>query len=248
MERTFIIAEVGSNHQGDLLKAIDFVSIAAHAGCDAVKFQLIPPFEKEWIDILIKECELFNIEFMATPFNQAGIDALKGKVKHWKIASTEAADPEFVYSVIKVADGDPIFISDGALDKLEVIQDKQHPLNTWLELGSKTILLSQKVNLIPMACVVKYPAKEEDYHFLSGTWGISDHTENAVLPVFAVASGATVVEKHITDDKTQEGPDHAFAIEPDELKVMVNMIRLVETIKGNKKQTITTHVGRKLQW
>ena len=222
---TMIIGEIGSNHDSDIDRAIDLINIAKKAGCDAVKFQLIPPFAPDWLDPLMEICKIHEIEFMATPFDQKGIDALKGRVKHWKIASTEAANPDFVDQVFIAAHGDPVFFSDGAVDEIP----------KW-------------PNLIRMACVVKYPAELEDYHFLTGNWGLSDHTLGTWLAPLAVAAGATVVEKHFTDDSTRIGPDHAFALEPNELKEMIDNIRLVERIKANKKLTITSHVGRKLQW
>lgn len=220
-----IIGEIGSNHQGDIDRAIDLINIAKKAGCGAIKFQLIPPFAPDWLDPLMEICKIHEIEFMATPFDQKGIDALQGKVKHWKIASTEAANQDFVDSVFIAAKGDPVFVSDGAVENL------MH----W-------------PNLVRMACVVKYPAELEDYHFPIGTWGLSDHTLGTWLAPIAVAAGAVAVEKHITDDSTREGPDHAFALEPDELKEMVDTIRLVERIKANKKQTITTYTNRRLTW
>lgn len=223
---TFIIAEAGSNHDGELYRAKKLIDIAIYAGCDAVKFQLIPPFKEEWIDLLMEYCG-DRIEFMATPFNQKGIDALKGKVKHWKIASTEAADGNFVQSVVVAANGQKIFMSDGALPPDE--ESRMH-------------------NIFLLVCVVEYPAKPEDYHFLSGVWGISDHTESPTFPSLAVAAGATVVEKHFTDDRKRDGPDHCYALDPLDLKLMVDEIRLTEKILNNKKKTITTYVGRKLKW
>lgn len=226
---TFVIAELGSNHDGSIGRALKLIDIAKEAGADAAKFQLIPPFQPEWVQILIDYCERVGIEFMATPFDQAGIEALKGKVKHWKIASTEGADKEFVKSVIQAAGIDTIYFSDGAVEDL--------PLD-W----------KYASNVVRMSCVVKYPAEDEDYHFLNGKWGLSDHTTGITLAPLAVAAGAIAVEKHITDDKKREGPDHNYALEPQELKKMIQQIRLVERIKNNKKLTITTHVGRKLQW
>lgn len=224
MSRVFIICEAGSNHDGDLDRAKRLVDVAVAAGGDAVKFQLIPPFKPEWIDELITHCG-DRIEFMATPFNQAGIEALKGKVKRWKIAATEGADLDFVDAVVHAANGQPIYLSDGAVE---------YPV--------------EAENITPLACVVKYPAKEEDYHFLKGKWGLSDHTENLILGPLAVAAGASVVEKHFTDDKGRSGPDHGYALSPGELRDYIRMIRFTEQIKQNKKQTITTYVGRKLQW
>lgn len=227
MAHVFIIAEAGSNHDGDLARAKLLVEVAVAAGANACKFQLIPPFKPEWIDTLIEYCG-DRIEFMATPFNQAGIDALKGKVKRWKIASTEAADASFVQRVMKAAEGQPVYISDGARPAIE----------------------SDYPNLIPLACVVEYPAKEQQYHFpYKGIWGVSDHTLGNILGALAVAHGATVVEKHFTDDRTRPGPDHSYALSPVELNRYTELIRVAEHLISNPiKHTIQTYVGRKIEW
>jgi sialic acid synthase SpsE len=65
--------------------------------------------------------------------------------------------------------------------------------------------------------------------------GLSDHTESTLTPSLAVAMGATVIEKHFTLDNNLPGPDHAFALEPRELKEMVDNIRLTETMLGGSK-------------
>lgn len=230
MEHVFIIAEAGGNHNGSLGEALKLIDIAKESGCDACKFQLIPPFQEGWVQILKDYCDTAGIDFMATPFNQAGIDALKGKVKHWKIASTEAADEDFIRRVVEADGGKtPIIISDGASEELHV-KDMQ-------------------ADVIPMTCVVEYPAKGEDYHFMkNGIWGVSDHTSGNILGPLAIAAGATVVEKHFTSDKAKEGPDHSYALNPNELKEYVRLCRLADKILHNKKKTITKYVGRKLQW
>lgn len=230
--KTFIIAEAGSNHDGEIKRAFELCEIAIDAKADAVKFQLIPPFEPRWIDALIDYCGK-RIEFMASPFNENGVHALRGKVKHWKIASTEAANEDFVDLVLKAAKGAPVFISDGSVKYIS------------------SIALYDE-NITPMACVVKYPAKVEDYHLAYyrsiGKWGLSDHTTSTYFPSVAVALGASVVEKHFTDDIGREGPDHIYAQTPQQLEQMVHSIRATEKMLSASKLTVTKHVGRKLQW
>lgn len=234
MNPVFIMLEVGSNHQGSLNLAKSYIEQAKIVGANACKFQLIKPFQKSWIPILKEECDRFGVEFMATPFNQEGVSALKGYVNRWKIASTEAADVDFVLKVLDAAGQAPVYISDGAVNA--VTYNKQY------------------LNLIPLACVVKYPAQIMDYTFdgyvsLDTPWGLSDHTSpGSLLPELAVAAGATVIEKHLTLNKNWEGPDHNFACEPKEFASMVQNIRLIEKLLTNKKTTITDYVGRTIEW
>lgn len=223
--RVFVILEAGSNHDSSFERAKKLIDIAVDCGGDAVKFQLIGSFKREWIDPLIEYCG-DRIEFMATAFNQNGIDALKGKVKHWKIASSEAADPKFLDAVEKAANGSIVFVSDGAVDDPNTILRK---------------------NFIPMACVVEYPADEKDYCFLyKGIWGLSDHTISPFFGAKAVKLGAVAIEKHFTDDPTREGDDHHFSLNPEVLKEYVREIREAE--RGMFKKTIKDHVGRKIEW
>lgn len=218
----YIIAEAGSNHDGDFERAKKLCGIAKEAGADAVKFQLIGDFKKEWIDPLIEYCKEIGIEFMATPFNQNGIDALKGKVNQWKIASTEAADPEFVKKVLEASGDSTVFISDGAVDDPNVFLGK---------------------NVVPLMCVIKYPAKEEDYFFnYRGMWGVSDHTESIDFGAYCVNKGALVLEKHFTDDRKRKGPDHSYALEPHELQ------EYIRKASSAGKVTIKDYVGRKIEW
>ena len=64
--------------------------------------------------------------------------------------------------------------------------------------------------------------------------GLSDHTLGIGVALTSVALGATVIEKHFTLDRNLPGPDHPFALEPDELKIMVEQIRYAERCKGSK--------------
>lgn len=217
---------MGSNHDGDLERAKKLIDIAVNCGVDAVKFQLIPPFLPEWINKLISYCGN-RIEFMATPFNENGIEALRGKVKHWKISSTEAANKKFVEKVFRAAGANPVFVSDGAVDKL----DYSYP------------------NLIPLCCVVKYPAEWKDYSFpYKGNWGVSDHTTSLLFPAIVTAMGAKVIEKHFTDDNKRKGADHPFSVLPEQLKGIIVLVRMAEALSNNKKTTIKDYVGRKIEW
>lgn len=134
---TFIIAEAGSNHNGNLEQAYKLIEVAKQCGCDAVKFQVfksstlysrytpdfagyndVPETMKslelplDWLVDLKLRCEQVDIEFMATPFDEESIEKLVGlEVERLKVASFESTDPRFIRLVAKT--GLPLVISLG---------------------------------------------------------------------------------------------------------------------------------------
>ena len=105
--------------------------------------------------------------------------------------------------------------------------------------------LKAKVTLLH--CTSEYPAPIEDINLRAMETmrkefnidvGYSDHSDGLVVPIAAVSLGATVIEKHFTLDKLGEGPDHRASIEPSELKILVQNIRITETIIGNGEKVV----------
>ncbi len=247
-EPVFIIAECGINHGGSVDIAADMIRKAAESGADAVKFQTYitekrVPKESPIFDLL-KDCELnsdahhrlyevaqkSNIEFFSTPFDTESVALLEEiGVPGYKIASFDIVNLSLMRSVGKI--GKPVICSTGMADEAEVLKAKE-------------ILSSYKIPFALLHCISAYPTKEEDanlsvIHSLqslySGPIGYSDHTLGIEVPILAVASGAKVIEKHFTLNKTAVGPDHKLSADPDELKRMVNGIRRVEVIMGDSK-------------
>lgn len=262
----FIIAEAGSNHNGSLDQAKKMIDVAAEAGADAVKFQLfrartlypnksikvkylknmgvdedlysiIKRFEVpyEWIKELYKHSVDNAIEFMATPFDMEAVKLLDPYVTTFKVASYEALYGDMIKAIKKT--GKPLFISLGGCSEAEVDLLLSELLSDYLD---RTVILH---------CVAKYPAPLEQVNlkmipYLAQRYrvstGYSDHTaEPVIAPVVAVSLGARVIEKHFTLSKKMPGPDHAFAVEPSELKEMIAMIRDAEKsvsgYEGKKK-------------
>jgi N,N'-diacetyllegionaminate synthase len=254
---TFVIAEAGANHNRDFNQALKLIDVAKESGASAVKFQtyssetlyskntpdfagykninqLIKDIElpREWQKDLKQYCDEIDIEFMSTPFDEQAVDELVGLgVKRLKIAGFESTDWRFVDMVAST--GLPLIISIGIGFELNKIG---YILNIVEKYGNDLTLLH---------CNNAYPTPIEDINLNSMTTlhgfkhvnaiGLSDHTESTLTPSLAVAMGATVIEKHFTLDNNLPGPDHAFALEPHELKEMVDNIKLTETMLGGSK-------------
>ena len=265
MDRTFVIAEAGANHDGNKSQAFRLIDVAIKSGADAVKFQtyssdtlyskytpdfagyrdipkLIKDLElpREWQKELKLYCDDNGIEFMSTPFDEKAVDELYDLgVKRFKIAGFESTDPRLVKYVASTKL--PLIISLGI----------GTDFNTMVQIKNWILDVNNNPDITFLHCNNAYPTPFEDinlkhmsnmiYNGLKGVmnFGLSDHTEGILTPPIAVALGAEVIEKHYTLDRTLPGPDHPFAIEPDELKQMVDNIRLVEKMMKTKLERYT---------
>ena len=255
-EPTFVIAEAGSNHNGDLNTAKELIDVAAAAGADAVKFQtfraeelyveesgeveyldderpiydIIEDMEMpyDWIPKLHEYCRESGIYFMSTPFDERSVDELAEFVPAWKVASYTSSHHPFLRSLTETEK--PIVMSTGVHELPEI----REAVDVLRNAGAGKLVLLQ--------CVAAYPTPLEEINVravrtlmneFDTLSGLSDHTlDPVVAPTAAVALGASVVEKHITLDKGMEGPDHEFALEPDELNTMISAIRQTESALG----------------
>jgi N,N'-diacetyllegionaminate synthase len=258
----FVIAEAGSNHNGDLDLAKELVDVAVEAGADAVKFQtfraddlyvegsgdveyldddrsiydIIESMEMpyEWIPELHEYCRERDIYFMSTPFDERSAEELSEYVPAWKVASYTSSHHPFLRHL--AGTDKPVIMSTGAHEISEVAES----VEVLQDAGCEDLALLQ--------CVAAYPTPIEDINVrvvetlreeFGVPAGLSDHTLDPVTaPAAAVALGASVVEKHFTLDKTMEGPDHEFALEPDELDEMVSAIRAAEAALGNGEKDV----------
>ncbi len=256
----FIIAEAGVNHDGDVEKAKKLIDAAAEAKADAVKFQtfqtdrLIVPGvpkagyhkrttgEKGDFYQMIKSLELGKKEhkilsdyarkkgilFMSTPFDEESADMLFDLgVPVFKIDSGNLNNPYLVRHI--VSKQLPVILSTG----MATIGEIEETLRVIESTGNKNIIL--------LHCTSNYPPALEDVNLRAmetmrlafGTLiGYSDHTSGIPVTLAAVARGAIVVEKHITLDRNTPGPDHLASIEPDELKELVQGVRMIEHALG----------------
>ncbi|MCM3676000.1 N-acetylneuraminate synthase [Peribacillus simplex] len=268
---TFIIAEIGVNHNGSLELAKKLVDAAIDAGADAVKFQMFDTEElttrqadlvqyqkktkeKNQYDMLKKlelssvefidlknYCDKKNIIFLATPFDLKSVDFLN----------------DLDMSAFKVGSGD---LTNYPLLKRIVETDKPIILSTGMSLISEidqTIAylraLKENLQISILHCTSSYPTPEQQinlkvisdylkrYPFVIG---YSDHSIGTHIPIAATALGARILEKHITLDNTLPGPDHLASIDIKEFKEMVQLVRLTEISLGSEQKQLTANEKR----
>ena len=258
----FIIAEAGSNHNGNFNQALRLVDVAAEAGADAVKFQtfkaskmyprtagqsdylevpqsiyeIIREMEMpdDWVPLLAEHCREKKIEFISTPFDEASVDLLAPYLNIFKLASYELTHTPLVRHVASF--GKPMLVSTGASDLNEVIKI----VETIRSEGNDQIVLCQ--------CTARYPTLPEGVNARAMLVmrdetrclvGLSDHSRDpTVAPTVAVSLGACVIEKHFTLSNLLPGPDHKFAVEPRELANLIQTVRAAEKILGHGRKEV----------
>jgi len=259
----YVIAEAGVNHNGDVPTALKLIDAAADAGADAVKFQTwesaglnvsqhtpLTEYQSdalgsdvtgqvEMLDALGLEFSVVadpiahsknrNIDFISTPDDEASVDLLVDlAVPYIKTASAELNNIPFLQMIAKR--GIPMIVSTG-MSTLEEV-----------ETAIEAIRKEGLDELTVLHCTSEYPSPVEDVNLramqtmankFSVNIGYSDHTRGVDVAVAAVALGATVIEKHFTLDRNQEGPDHEASLEPAELTTMIESIRRAERFLGD---------------
>ena len=260
-EPCFVIAEAGVNHNGSPGMARKLVDAAADAGADVVKFQTfradalvtagapMADYQKSGAEPsdsqyeMLKRLELppaayhdlrdYCVErgviFMSTPFDEDSADFLEELgVPAFKVPSGEITNLALLGHIAQK--GIPMFVSTG----MSWLEEVGTALATIEEAGNRDVVL--------LHCVSNYPADPANSNLLAMKTmrnafdvlvGFSDHTLGAEVALAAVALGACVVEKHFTLDRTLPGPDHGASLEPEELRAMVEGIRIVESSLGD---------------
>ncbi len=261
-EPTYIIAELGANHNRDLAMARDLIAAAAEAGADAVKFQtysaetlysrktprftylkggseldtwqLIKDIElpREWQAELAKDSAARGVTFFSTPFDARAIEELAAlDVPAFKIASFELVDLGLI--ALAAAHGRPMILSTGMATYGDILD----ALQACWGAGNGEVILLQCTSLYPApARLANLRAIPEMARAFGLPVGLSDHTLGTHVALAAVALGASVLERHFTLDRRLPGPDHAFALEPAELKALVAAVRDVESALGDGRK------------
>ncbi|HNR03591.1 MAG TPA: pseudaminic acid synthase [Bacillota bacterium] len=251
----YIMTDIAANHNGDLETAKELIRKAAEAGADAVKFQTyraedlyskktpqfsrdsMKPYDlikkvqhpREWIPILSEHAKGFGIDFLSSPFDYDAVDLLDNTgVSLFKVASLEIVDLKLIKYI--AGKGKPVVLSTGMASLGEIEEAIEAARST----GNGDIALLHCNTCYPApAHIVNLKAMETLRNTFRLPTGFSDHTLGWHIPVAAVALGACIIEKHFTLSREQEGPDHGFSIEPEELKLMVRQIRDVEKAMGD---------------
>jgi sialic acid synthase SpsE len=253
----YVIAEAGANHNRDLGMARELIDVAADAGSDAVKFQTYtgkdlyssrtPRFEylkddrspqelldaialpREWQPLLAEHAAARGIHFFTSPFDREAVDQLAELgAPAIKIAAFEIVDVGLIGYAAAV--GVPLIISAGMATYGEI----EDALEAVANAGNRRVAL--------LRCASVYPAAPEIMNLRAMATmraafgvpvGLSDHTTNIYVAAGAAGLGMEVFEKHFTLSRELEGPDHAFALEPDQLKAQIAAVREVEAAMGN---------------
>jgi len=247
----FIVAEMSGNHNQSLDKALAIVDAAADAGVHALKLQTYTadtltvdvdtgsfsirdpnsPWNGktlydlyqlaytpwEWHEAIFKHCRKLGLIAFSSPFDESAVEFLETlNVPAYKIASFENNHLPLIRKAAST--GKPLIISIGMATEEEI----NEAVTTARDSGCKELML--------LKCTAAYPATCEDSNLLTiphlrdsfGVQvGLSDHTIGIGVSVASVALGATMIEKHFTLSRKENGVDSSFSMEPDEMKMLV---------------------------
>jgi sialic acid synthase SpsE len=253
-----IIAEIGTSHGGDAVKAKELIAAAAEAGADCVKCQIVfadeilhpktglvslpggekPLYEvfkgleqgEEFYKMMKEEAENRRLVFLSSVFGSKSAALFqKLQPKAVKIASPELNYTAMVENIALW--GIPVYLSTG--------------VSTLGDIETAVALLRGKAASITLLhCITAYPAPPQEYNVrilphLAGIFGlpvgISDHSLDPVLvPVLGTAMGAAALEKHLCLSRQGTGLDDPVALEPSGFSVMVAAVRRAATMDGDE--------------
>lgn len=253
---SFIIAEIGSNHNQDYDLALRMIDAALAAGADAVKFQTFkadrhvssraksPSYLKDqniqqllrtlelnrdWQAGLQAHTEAQGAIFFSSPCDVEAVDGLEaiGAPAH-KVASFDLPDTDLIRYIAQTQK--PLIFSTGLANWMDI----QRAIDTSFEVGNKQLVLLQCTSLYPAPSHLSNLRAMETMRAAFGVLtGYSDHTLGGAVSMAAVARGACMIEKHFTLDRGLRGPDHNFAMEPGPFAEMVRGIREIESALGD---------------
>jgi len=247
--RTYVIAEIGINHKGDILLAEEMIRKAKQSGADAVKFQTYITEKRvkksDPLFPILKESELSyenfehlkgfadktKIDFISTPFDIESLHfLLMLDIPKIKISSFQTTDCKLLKEVAKSKKS--VIVSTGMSNLLEL---------------TKVALIFKDSDLSFLHCISSYPVCDEDLNFrrikvLKSLFdckvGFSDHSGDRSVAPYSVAFGAEIVETHFMTYSSAPAPDIDVSLFEDEFSSMVEEIRRVEKMYGTKNFSI----------
>ncbi|MBW8010245.1 MAG: TIM barrel protein [Chloroflexi bacterium] len=256
----YIIAEIGVNHNGILQLALELIDAAVNASADAVKFQkrsLEKLYPKKYLENInagektlrymlpilqqvelsnedywriVEYCQKKNITFLATPWDTDSADFLvELGILAFKVASADMINLPLLEHLVQK--GKPMIISTG-MSRIEELET------------TVSFLKDLKANFALLHCNSAYPAAFGDINLrfmnrlreFDVPVGYSGHERGIAISTVAAALGASIIERHITLDRTMDGPDHASSLEPQGFGKMARDIRQVETALGTGEE------------
>jgi N,N'-diacetyllegionaminate synthase len=263
-KKTLIIAEIGPNHNGSLEKAKTMINKLSKLDCDFIKFQVGNPdnvysrdaykasYQKKYDNIksikkmsqkyhlsihehveLYKYCKKKKKNYLASFFDLESLKILDKKLnlKYIKVPSGELQSIDILkYLKFKKK---KIILSTGMANLNEIY---------------KSLKIIGKKNVTLLHCTSCYPAKDRQLNLrfinllkekFNLKVGYSDHSSDFLASILAVGLGAMVIEKHVTLNKLDEGPDHHMSLNIDEFSSFVKLIRRSEIILGSKNKKIS---------
>jgi len=245
----YVIAELSGNHNGDLERALRMMELAKNAGADAVKLQTYtadtitidhdaPEFKIrgglwdgrtlydlyqeahtpwEWQSTLFEKGRELDIPVFSSPFDETAVSFLeKLQAPAYKVASFELVDLPLIERIAQT--GKPMILSTGLANLEEIAA------------AVETATANNSGQTAILHCISSYPAPPEEANLktvidlaqrFNIPVGLSDHTMGSLSAITAVACGASIIEKHFTDDRSVKGPDSAFSAEPSELEQLI---------------------------
>lgn len=248
----YIIAEIGTAHGGDRVKAQELIQAVKESGADCAKFQVviareilhpltgtvplpggdIPLYDRflaleqspDFYHFLKEETEKAGLDFLASPFGEESARILRDlDCKAFKVASPELNHEPLLRQLAGY--GKPLILSSGVSKLAEIERARE---------------LTEGVPSALLHCITSYPAPEEEYNLrvlpalttlLGLPVGISDHSlDPLAVPLAGLLQGAALLEKHICLDRKADGLDDPIALDPSDFKRMTGALRKTETL------------------
>ena len=262
----YSIAEIGSNFDNSIKKALRLIDLAKASGADAVKFQSFTAeglvndncfkklkigYQSKWKESVF---EVYKKAEFPKKFHQEVFDYCKKKKIEFFSAPYDKESVDYLdklgVKVFKIGSGDLTWI-----ENIEYIAKKKKPIiiatgasnMTKISNAIKAIKKTGNDKIILMQCITNYPASFKDINLkvlkmfrkkFNCLVGYSDHTPGDIVATGTVAMGGCMIEKHFTDNKKLKGPDHSFAMDPIDFKKMTDKIKLMEKIIGKPVKKI----------